>query len=105
MAYTLEELGCKSHRAICRCGGHTKTHDVEFQYWPDAEHGDSFTISTSLNHFLPWYKRLWVGVKYILGIDNTYYFYTEAELDGKGVNELSKWISAVAADYKEIPKK
>ena len=103
MAYTLEQIGCKEHRAICRCGGYGGDHDVSFQYWPDAEFGDSFTISTSLNHFLPWYKRIWVGLKYALGIDNTYYFYKEADLDAEQLKSLSEWISSVAVDYKETP--
>lgn len=105
MGYTLADLGCNQHKAVCRCGGFSKDHDVEFQYWPDPEFGDTFSISTGLNHFRPWYKRLWVGIKYILGIDNTHYFYVESELDGAGVRELSEWISAVAADYQEVPLK
>lgn len=42
----------------------------------DQDHGTCY-IYTNMNHYLPWYKRVLVGMKYIFGIDNTFVHYTE----------------------------
>ncbi len=101
--YTLEELGCRVHTAVCDCGGYSKDHTVEFQYWPDKEHGDTFYISSALAHYLPWYKRLAIGLKYILGIDNTHCFYVETTLGQNEVLRLQKYINDVASEFQEVP--
>lgn len=98
-------MECKEFHSVCRCGGHTKDHDVVFQYWPDQEYGDSFTISTGLGHYLPIWKRWWVGFKYFLGIDNTYVFYVEQDLDADGIKKLQAYINDVASTYSEGPVK
>lgn len=100
---TLEELGCRVHTAVCDCGGFSKDHTVEFQYWPDKQYGDTFSISTGLAHYLPWYKRLAVGLKYILGIDNTHCFYVETTLGQNEVLRLQKYINEVASEFQELP--
>ena len=99
----LKSLGCIAHTAVCDCGGFSKDHTVEFQYWPNSEYGDSFSISTGLAHYLPWYKRLVVGLKYILGIDNTHCFYVETTLGQYEVDRLQKYINKVADNYQETP--
>ncbi len=103
MGYSLEELGCVEHKSVCRCGGHSKDHDVVFQYWPDPQYGDEFTINTGLNHYLPWYKRLLVAIRYVLGIDNTFYAYVESTLDKQEVQKLHTYLSNVVKTFDDQP--
>lgn len=103
MGYSLEELGCVEHKSVCRCGGYGKDHDVSFQHWPDPQTGDEFTISTSLSHYLPWYKRLLVAIKYTLGIDNTFVFYKETMLDKQELTKLHTFISGVVETFNDQP--
>lgn len=100
---TVDELGGVEHVATCRCGGFSKDHDVVFHYWPDSQYGDELTITTGLCHFRPWYKRLWVAIKYTLGIDNTHHFYVENTLNEKSVKELAAFMNDVASKFKERP--
>lgn len=88
------------HATKCRCG-HDRDHMVSFMYWPDQEYGDEFTISTSLNHYRGFWSRLWIGIKYILGVDNTHYFYTEQTIDKDELIKLQTFINKVAAKFKD----
>lgn len=51
-------------------------------------------------HYLPWYKRLFIGVKYIFGIDNTYCQYTESVVNKEEMVRLSEWIDNVIVRMK-----
>lgn len=94
----MEEL--QSHVTKCRCG-HDRDHNATFHYWPDSICGDDFTISTSLNHYLGFWARLVIGIKYVLGVDNTYYHYTESTLDKQELIKLQTYINDVAGKFKE----
>ena len=91
------------HETKCMCGYH-KDHTVMFHYWPDSKHGDEFTISTGLNHFLGFWQRLRIGIKYVLGIDNTHYFYTEQTLDKGEVVKLQEYVNSVATRFNGYPE-
>ena len=64
------------HRFECTCS--TFDHNVRFE--TDNELG-SITISVPLNHWLPWWKRLWLAVKYVLGRTERYGHYDTVELN------------------------
>lgn len=74
----------------CECGDPTD-HVVYLSQDNDNDWGDykigHCLISTSLNHCLPFWKRIVLGFKYILGIDNTYIFYTETVLKVKDLKD------------------
>lgn len=70
----------------CDCN-YIGLHSVKAQV--DGEH---IYIYTSMNHWLPWYKRLGVAIKYILGIDNTYCDYHETVLE---YNEFFKIVDEI----------
>lgn len=90
----------QTHVTNCRCG-YDKDHAVAFHYWPDQEYGDEFTISTSLNHYRGFWSRVWIGIKYALGVDNTHYFFTEQTIDKAEVLRLQKFINHVAENFSE----
>lgn len=50
------------HHFDCQC--HYYEHCVRFTL--DDEDGD-VCVEVRMNHFLPWWKRLWVAVGYVLG--------------------------------------
>jgi len=58
----------------CDCGDPTDDHVTKV--WIDKEDGD-VCIYSSLNHYLPWYKRVLPSIKYLFGIDNTFIHYKE----------------------------
>lgn len=59
----------------CACGAPSHTTDILI----DKEHKEVL-IYASLNHYLPWYKRLLPAIRYVLGIDNTFVMYNESYL-------------------------
>lgn len=76
----------------CMCE-RTRDHLTSFIFLPDDP--DSVIVGSSLNHYLPIWKRLIIGVKFILGIDNTYCQYTEALVDKKEMLRLKIWVDSV----------
>lgn len=101
MAYEAE-----SHRVQCSCLGanHNKDHVVDLDYWRDDEYGDLLTISTGLAHYKGFFGRLWVAVKYVLGIDNTYCFYIETVVDKAELLRLKSYIDKVSDQYSDSPR-
>lgn len=91
---------CQIHVTKCRCE-HDQDHAVAFHYWPDQEYGDEFTISTTLNHYRGFWSRVWIGIKYALGIDNTHYFFTEQTIDKDELLKLQSFINKVATSFKD----
>lgn len=75
----------------CDCG--EATHNTKV--WVDKEN-DEVLIYASLNHYLPWYKRLPVAFKYLLGIDNTFVQYEETFMSvdkyTKVLNEIKNFL-------------
>lgn len=45
-------------------------HVVRFTYDPDD--GDLY-IQARMSNYLPWYKRIWVGLKFVFGISDQHY--------------------------------
>jgi hypothetical protein len=77
----------------CECGDKSHIAVVEF----DCSGGwyDSLTVGLGMNHYLPWYKRLVIGFKYVFGMDNTFQQYVEVVCDKESVQQLSEWIETV----------
>lgn len=75
----------------CACG-HTD-HVIRFGYFPDD---DLEYMRLYVHTQLPrerWYKRLWLGIRYIFGYQCKYGHWGETVLDSDGVNQLSLLIS------------
>jgi hypothetical protein len=55
---------------LCDCGSREHLMVAEIIDWtsPDLPKEYELMFSLQLNHYLPWYKRVWFGIKYIFGI-------------------------------------
>jgi len=50
---------------------------------------DEVTVQVKLNHWLPWYKRVWVALKYILGVTTNSGDYDEVLLSVEDRKKLA----------------
>lgn len=64
------------HHFDCEC--HSEEHTFRFQY--DTQDGDLY-LSTFLNDFDPWYKRVWKATKYVFGYKCKYGHWDNTHLD------------------------
>ncbi len=64
------------HRFECTCL--TFDHNVRFEV--DNEIG-TISISVPLNHWLPWWKRIWLAIKYVFGKTQRYGHYDTIQLN------------------------
>jgi hypothetical protein len=46
------------------CDCHSREHLLQFYH--DTE-DNSLIVSTHLSHWQPWYKRVWIGIRYVFG--------------------------------------
>ena len=81
----------KSKVFTFKCDCRDNTHNTKVLVDKD---NDEVLLYASLNHYLPWYKRLLPAVKYLFGIDNTFVQYTETYMNveeyKKVLNEINK---------------
>jgi len=52
---------------LLRCECYDVSHIVSLGYFDDDDDKDGFGITVAFKMSHPWYKRLWVGLKYIFG--------------------------------------
>lgn len=72
----------KSFHILCEC--RSPEHMITVSQYNDGdEHDDAHlghcVIQTSMNHYLPWYRRIWVAMKYVFKAE--YNNYTETIVD------------------------
>jgi len=59
----------KDWHCICSCGSYE--HQINFDYWEDADGDKNVYMTIHLVEY-PFWKRLWRGLKYILGHKSNY---------------------------------
>lgn len=74
----------------CTCGD-TKDHVIHCSFYDD-EQWSTVTISPALNHYKGFFGRLKVGLKYIFGMDNTFFHYVETVVPDKDLEPLGLWL-------------
>lgn len=84
---------------ICQCS--SLEHQVIFQFDPDEGYNDFLYINVALNHYYPWYKRIWLGIKYMFGYECRFGHYDEIMLNREGVTRIRDRFNAV---LKKMPK-
>lgn len=84
---------------ICQCG--SLEHQVLFQFDPTEGYNDSLYINVALNHFYPWYKRIWLGIKFMFGHECRYGHYDEIMLNREAVVRIRDRFNSV---LKQMPK-
>jgi len=55
--------GFEKHFFSCQC--HSPEHTLQFLF--DEEENELSTSVFLGNEYMPWWKRLWIGIKYIFG--------------------------------------
>lgn len=76
-------------RLVLFCQCHLTAHNVVVERVFDDE---DIAVSVALNHYLPWYRRVVVGLRYILGSDNTSSHYDEVVLRKEDVAKLREFL-------------
>lgn len=64
--------------------------------WPPV-----LTAYLHLSPFLPWYKRIWEGIKYVLGIRNQDGHFTGWTMDDRDIEKLLELLSEYADSKKK----
>jgi hypothetical protein len=85
----------KSYTIHLDCECHSPDHIVRYSFWdwgPD-EMPDLF-VEVQAGHYLPWYKRIWLGIKYMFGVPSLSWH--DAFIKAKDVDVLQKMLN----DYK-----
>jgi len=72
----------------CSCG--LSEHQIDLLYWADDEDAELY-LSPHLCPF-PFWMRLWLGVKYVLGYRSQYGDYAELVLFKRDVMELCDFL-------------
>ena len=84
----------KNYYFKCECGtpDHIFIVSHDMFVWRDdpdtVEVEEDIYVHTGMNHYLPWYKRLVIAFKYILGIDNTNCIYSESYINVEDASKL-----------------
>lgn len=71
----------------CACG--STQHQMVFDYFTDDPDWTEIYISIHLAK-LPWYKRIWVAVRYVFGAQSRYGAFEEIVLMPEQVSQLIK---------------
>ena len=77
-----------AHTEIEVCNCHNLEHHLIFHFDPDDNYNEFMYVNMNLNHYLPWYKRIGLAIKYIFGYKCQYGHYNEVVLDRKQVEHV-----------------
>jgi len=83
--YTTGETNYNIEYMECRCM--SPEHLLKFHL--DLEDGD-LCVDFHLANYLPWYKRIWVGVKYAFGYKSKYGDFDEFIFKDEDIDNLMK---------------
>lgn len=88
----------------CIC--YDPTHRVRFDIVEGVSgYDDTLLVELTLNSYQPWYKRIWIGIKYIIGISfrssNDFYHASELSVeDSVKLRNICDTIISNHADHK-----
>jgi hypothetical protein len=84
----------ETHYVTCTC--HSVDHTIEFVANDDSEDDDLMYVAVQL-HRHPWWRRLWVGIRYILGYRSVYGHWDCTSLGELEVAKLQAFLKVAAA--------
>lgn len=83
----------KNKTIFCDCSD-MRDHVIDIRHYDDGDAwDDTITVSLAMNHYQPVWKRFWIALKYVLGLDNTYHHYVETVLSAKQAIELRDYLN------------
>ena len=78
----------------CECG--SDEHRLVFKYDIEDEDWPLVTANAFLHHWYPWYKRVWIGIKYVFGYKCKYGHFDEFIMKPEDAERLrgllDKWL-------------
>jgi len=77
----------KIYHQVCLC--HDPEHDVRFTHYDD----DEIYVSVHLPNDI-WYKRIWVGIKYIFGYKSRYGHFGETLMNRETAKGFQEYLYA-----------
>jgi hypothetical protein len=78
----------KDKSIILQCGCHNIGHLLKIGKFEDEE---DYYVTVTLDHFLPWYKRLVLGIRYILGRKPDNIMFVEIWMNRHQMDEIFKF--------------
>ena len=81
---------------LIKCSCHNLAHMASFSYWEND--WDVLYLTYTLVN-LPWYERIWYGLKYIIGMRCDYF--NEVVMQPEDVDELITFLNQYKNDNKE----
>jgi len=85
-------------KALLTCQCSSGNHIITFNY--DSEDNEVY-CNVYLDHYKPWYKRLWYAIKYIFGWQSNYGAYSEIILkpeDADALNDIAAHLHKVTEE-------
>ena len=82
----------KSEYIECSCS--TPEHTIRFIYEEDVHIKDTVYLCVFLQHF-PFFKRIWIAIKYIFGYKCIYGHFDEAVLNKEGIDKLRNFLEKI----------
>ena len=89
----------------CMCGD--SSHVTRFVWWrwecdPKDPYWDELSVETQMNIKWPWWRRVWLAVRYVFGMQCRYGHWNEASF---GRNEVKKLIEVCQEYVQHIEEK
>lgn len=81
----------------CSCGNPSCC----LMVWHDPEDHE-VSINAQLNHYLPWYKRLGHGLRYIFGLTPVRCHYVEILMDASDISSLGDELERAAVNAAKV---
>ena len=97
--YKLQSKG-DERGLILRCACHLNEHEIDFLYWVNDREEEEMYISPHLYPH-PFWQRLWLGIKYILGYRSRYGDYAGLVLWKQDIEELRAFLDCYLLDVVE----
>ena len=83
-AYLYVECDCRSHDHLLR-------------FYHERGEDDEMGVSIQMSHYLPWWRRAWVALKYLVGADARCH-YGDALLDHDARKRVAEFVQAKATE-------
>lgn len=73
----------------CDCGDHN--HLFKLTYYEDGGCEPTVVMSVQLNQWHPWYRRLWLALRYVCGYESDYGHWDCTSLEPETMRKLRNW--------------
>lgn len=79
------------HHIVCSC--HSPEHIVEFVVNDEPDDPDLFWVQVQLRQWRPWWKRVWVALRYVFGYQCRYGHWDSASVSREEATKLRDYLN------------